>query len=168
MRQVVQSLEKDTEDTVNKDALGNGPHHWGMRYNLATSTCPCCTLSLQTPVLLGNNGIALFPCGHAYHVNCMIQKKISRCNLHTWKALAPLAECSIISSLETSTQRAIISYSTDFIQSYFKFGHASRRATRLLNVTTKVLSVFIRIQGIRADISHKYLQIHLSISILLQ
>ncbi|XP_058806803.1 uncharacterized protein LOC131673105 isoform X2 [Phymastichus coffea] len=83
MRQVVQSVKKDVEETVNKDALGNGPHHWGMRYNLATSTCPCCTLSLQTPVLLGNNGIALFPCGHAYHVNCMIQKKISRCNLHT-------------------------------------------------------------------------------------
>ncbi|KAJ8675429.1 hypothetical protein QAD02_011215 [Eretmocerus hayati] len=82
-QELIQSVEQDLEKPVNKNILGSGPHHWGMRYNLASSTCPCCTLSLQTPVLLGNNGIALFPCGHAYHVNCMIQKKISRCNLHT-------------------------------------------------------------------------------------
>lgn len=82
LKDLSEALEKDTEKSVNKDSFGLGPHHWGMRYNLVSSTCPCCTLPLHTPVLLGNNGIALFPCGHAYHVNCMIQKKISRCNLH--------------------------------------------------------------------------------------
>ncbi|XP_001605597.1 uncharacterized protein LOC100121995 [Nasonia vitripennis] len=82
LQDVEQAVEQDLDEPVNKEIFGSGPHHWGMRYNLASSTCPCCTLSLQTPVLLGNNGIALFPCGHAYHVNCMIQKKISRCNLH--------------------------------------------------------------------------------------
>ncbi|XP_051169355.1 BLOC-2 complex member HPS5 homolog isoform X2 [Leptopilina boulardi] len=76
------SLEKDLKQSIERNAFGSGPHHWGIRYSSKSSTCPCCTLSLQTPVLLGNNGIALFPCGHAYHVNCMIQKKISRCGLH--------------------------------------------------------------------------------------
>ncbi|XP_043472667.1 Hermansky-Pudlak syndrome 5 protein homolog isoform X1 [Leptopilina heterotoma] len=79
---LMKSLENDLKQTVESSAFGAGPHHWGIRYSPKFSTCPCCTLSLQTPVLLGNNGIALFPCGHAYHVNCMIQKKISRCGLH--------------------------------------------------------------------------------------
>ncbi|XP_011500800.1 PREDICTED: Hermansky-Pudlak syndrome 5 protein homolog [Ceratosolen solmsi marchali] len=83
LENVVNTIEKDLEEPISKELFGTGPHHWGMRYNIAALTCPCCTLSLQTPVLLGDNGIALFPCGHAYHVNCMIQKKISRCNLHS-------------------------------------------------------------------------------------
>ncbi|XP_014208666.1 uncharacterized protein LOC106639526 [Copidosoma floridanum] len=83
LQEVIKATENDLEELVNKELFGSGPHHWGMRYKKITSTCPCCTLLLQTPVLLGNSGIALFSCGHAYHVNCMIQKKISRCNLHT-------------------------------------------------------------------------------------
>ncbi|XP_023318310.1 uncharacterized protein LOC106653266 [Trichogramma pretiosum] len=79
---IILAINNDTGKSVSTESLGSGPHHWGMRYNLTSSMCPCCTLSLQTPVLLGNNGIALFPCGHAYHVNCMVQKKITKCNLH--------------------------------------------------------------------------------------
>ncbi|CAK9809568.1 BLOC-2 complex member HPS5 homolog [Anthophora quadrimaculata] len=80
--QLVQVLEKDLNKPINRNIFGNGPHHWGMHYQNKLSTCPCCTLSLQTPVLLGNNGIAIFSCGHAYHVNCMIEKKLTGCNLH--------------------------------------------------------------------------------------
>lgn len=81
--QLVEIIEKDLSKPVNKNIFGNGAHHWGMHYQNKLHTCPCCTLSLQTPVLLGNNGIAIFDCGHAYHVNCMIEKKLTACNLHS-------------------------------------------------------------------------------------
>ncbi|XP_011299713.1 Hermansky-Pudlak syndrome 5 protein homolog [Fopius arisanus] len=77
------ALEKDLDRPVNNRVFGSGAHHWGMIYKTKSSVCPCCTLSLQTPVLLGNNGISIFPCGHAYHVNCLIQKKITKCYLHS-------------------------------------------------------------------------------------
>ncbi|XP_072747742.1 uncharacterized protein Pink [Anoplolepis gracilipes] len=80
--QLTKSLEKDLRRPINKNVFGTGAHHWGMRHQIKTSMCPCCTLSLQTPILLGNNGIAIFRCGHAYHVNCMIERKLTRCNLH--------------------------------------------------------------------------------------
>ncbi|KAI4489398.1 hypothetical protein M0802_011153 [Mischocyttarus mexicanus] len=82
--QLIEVLKKDIARFDNKNILSTGAHHWGMRYkskNIST-TCPCCTLSLQTSILLDNNGIAIFPCGHTYHVVCMIEKKISKCNLH--------------------------------------------------------------------------------------
>ncbi|KOC66318.1 Hermansky-Pudlak syndrome 5 protein like protein [Habropoda laboriosa] len=81
--QLVEVLEKDLNKPINRNIFGNGPHHWGIHYQNKLSTCPCCTLTLQTPVLLGNNGIAIFSCGHAYHVNCMIEKKLTGCNLHS-------------------------------------------------------------------------------------
>ena len=81
--QVAEVLEKDLSKPINKNIFENGPHHWGMHYQNKLSACSCCTLSLQTPVLLGNNGIAIFDCGHAYHVNCMIEKKLTACNLHS-------------------------------------------------------------------------------------
>ncbi|XP_053975515.1 BLOC-2 complex member HPS5 [Hylaeus volcanicus] len=81
--QLVEVLEKDLGRAINKNVFGSGAHHWGMHFQSKFSTCPCCTLSLQTPVLLGNNGIAIFGCGHAYHVNCMIEKKLTTCNLHS-------------------------------------------------------------------------------------
>lgn len=81
--QLVEVLKKDLNKVINKNVFENGPHHWGMRYQNKLSTCSCCTLSLQTPILLGNNGIAIFDCGHAYHVNCMIEKKLTACNLHS-------------------------------------------------------------------------------------
>ncbi|XP_017760178.1 PREDICTED: uncharacterized protein LOC108550815 [Eufriesea mexicana] len=81
--QLVKVLEKDLSQPINKNIFENGPHHWGMNYQNKLSTCPCCTLSLQTPVLLGNNGIAIFDCGHAYHVNCIIEKKLTACTLHS-------------------------------------------------------------------------------------
>ncbi|KAG7204434.1 hypothetical protein KM043_004872 [Ampulex compressa] len=76
-------MEKDLSGSIDKDVFGNGAHHWGMHYKPKPLTCPCCTLFLQTPALLGNNGIAIFSCGHAYHVNCMIEKKLTACNLHS-------------------------------------------------------------------------------------
>ncbi|XP_033321077.2 WD40 repeat domain-containing protein pink [Megalopta genalis] len=81
--ELVDVLEKDLGRSVSNNIFGSGAHHWGMQYQNKLSTCPCCTLSLQTPVLLGNNGIAIFGCGHAYHVNCMIEKKLTTCNLHS-------------------------------------------------------------------------------------
>lgn len=81
--QLVGVLEKDLNKSINRNIFENGAHHWGMYYQNKLSTCSCCTLSLQTPVLLGNNGIAIFDCGHAYHVNCMIEKKLTACNLHS-------------------------------------------------------------------------------------
>ncbi|XP_018395388.1 PREDICTED: uncharacterized protein LOC108773909 isoform X1 [Cyphomyrmex costatus] len=80
--QLSKVLEKDLRRSINKNVFGTGAHHWGMRHQIKSLTCPGCTLSLQTPVLLGNNGIAIFRCGHAYHVNCMIERKLTRCNLH--------------------------------------------------------------------------------------
>ncbi|XP_017880280.1 Hermansky-Pudlak syndrome 5 protein homolog [Ceratina calcarata] len=81
--QLTEVLQKDLSKPINKNQFGNGSHHWGMQYQNKLSTCPCCTLPLQTPVLLGTNGIAIFNCGHAYHVNCMIEKKLTTCNLHS-------------------------------------------------------------------------------------
>lgn len=81
--QLVEVLQKDLNKSINRNIFENGAHHWGMYYQNKLSTCSCCTLSLQTPVLLGNNGIAIFDCGHAYHVNCMIEKKLTACNLHS-------------------------------------------------------------------------------------
>ncbi|XP_034952200.1 Hermansky-Pudlak syndrome 5 protein homolog [Chelonus insularis] len=80
---LVEALEKDLERPVKKAIFGSGVFHWGMLYKLKVSYCSSCTLSLQTPVLLGNNGISIFPCGHAYHVNCVLQKKITKCFLHS-------------------------------------------------------------------------------------
>ncbi|CAL1689516.1 unnamed protein product [Lasius platythorax] len=79
--QLAKSLEKDLRRPIDGNVFGTGAHHWGMR-QAKSSTCPCCTLSLQTPILLGDSGIAIFGCGHAYHVNCMIERKLTRCNLH--------------------------------------------------------------------------------------
>lgn len=79
---LAKSLEKDLRRPINKNVFGTGAHHWGMSHQAKSSTCPCCTLSLQTPILLGDSGIAIFRCGHAYHVNCMIERKLTRCNLH--------------------------------------------------------------------------------------
>ncbi|XP_043799993.1 Hermansky-Pudlak syndrome 5 protein isoform X1 [Apis laboriosa] len=81
--QLVEVLEKDLNKSINRNIFENGAHHWGMYHQNKLSICSCCTLSLQTPVLLGNNGIAIFDCGHAYHVNCMIEKKLTACNLHS-------------------------------------------------------------------------------------
>ncbi|XP_043269472.1 Hermansky-Pudlak syndrome 5 protein homolog [Venturia canescens] len=80
--QLLESIEKDLERPVERNIFGGGPHHWGRRFLAKSLICPCCTLSLQTPILLGDNGISLFPCGHVYHVSCLIQRKLSRCNLH--------------------------------------------------------------------------------------
>ncbi|XP_053598208.1 uncharacterized protein LOC103570500 isoform X1 [Microplitis demolitor] len=78
-----ESLEKDIEkEFIKKNLFGSGVHHWGIKFKTKSSICSSCTLSLQTPVLLGNNGISIFPCGHAYHVNCLIQKKSTKCFLH--------------------------------------------------------------------------------------
>ncbi|KAL6258763.1 hypothetical protein P5V15_010711 [Pogonomyrmex californicus] len=80
--QLAKALEKDLRRPIDRNVFGTGAHHWGMRHQLKSLTCPGCTLSLQTPILLGDNGIAVFRCGHAYHVNCMIERKLTRCNLH--------------------------------------------------------------------------------------
>ncbi|XP_077254997.1 WD40 repeat domain-containing protein pink [Temnothorax americanus] len=80
--QLAKALEKDLRRPIDKNVFGTGAHHWGMRHKIKSLTCPGCTLSLQTPILLGDNGIAIFRCGHAYHVNCMIERKLARCNLH--------------------------------------------------------------------------------------
>ncbi|KAG5321543.1 HPS5 protein, partial [Acromyrmex heyeri] len=80
--QLTKVLEKDLRRSIDKNVFGIGAHHWGMRHQIKSLTCPCCTLSLQTPILLGTNGVAIFRCGHAYHVNCMIERKLTRCNLH--------------------------------------------------------------------------------------
>ncbi|XP_024893611.1 Hermansky-Pudlak syndrome 5 protein homolog, partial [Temnothorax curvispinosus] len=80
--QLAKALEKDLRRPIDKNVFGTGAHHWGMRHKIKSLTCPGCTLSLQTPILLGDNGIAIFRCGHAYHVNCMIERKLTRCNLH--------------------------------------------------------------------------------------
>ncbi|EFN79665.1 hypothetical protein EAI_13773 [Harpegnathos saltator] len=80
--QLAKAIEKDTRRPVNVNMFGTGAHHWGMRHQTKSLACPCCTLSLQTPILLGNKGVAIFRCGHAYHVNCMIERKLTRCNLH--------------------------------------------------------------------------------------
>lgn len=80
--QLAKALEKDLRRPIEKNMFGTGAHHWGMRHQIKSLTCPGCTLSLQTPILLGNNGIAIFRCGHVYHVNCMIERKLTRCNLH--------------------------------------------------------------------------------------
>ncbi|XP_012223906.1 BLOC-2 complex member HPS5 homolog [Linepithema humile] len=80
--QLAKALEKDLRRPIDKNVFGTGAHHWGMRHQAKSLTCPCCTLSLQTPILLGDNGIAIFRCGHVYHVNCMIERKLTRCNLH--------------------------------------------------------------------------------------
>lgn len=80
--QLAKTLEKDLGRPIDNSIFGAGAHHWGVRYQAKSLTCSCCTLSLQTPVLLGNNGIAIFRCGHAYHVNCMIERKLTKCNLH--------------------------------------------------------------------------------------
>lgn len=80
--QLAKVLEKDLRRSIDKNVFGTGAHHWGMRHRIKALTCPGCTLSLQTPILLGDNGVAIFRCGHAYHVNCMIERKLTRCNLH--------------------------------------------------------------------------------------
>ncbi|XP_012530323.1 uncharacterized protein LOC105833266 [Monomorium pharaonis] len=80
--QLTKALEKDLRRPIDKSVFGIGAHHWGIRHQIKSLTCPGCTLSLQTPILLGDNGIAIFRCGHVYHVNCMIERKLSRCNLH--------------------------------------------------------------------------------------
>ncbi|EZA60038.1 Hermansky-Pudlak syndrome 5 protein-like protein [Ooceraea biroi] len=80
--QLAKTLEHDLRRSIDKNVFGTGAHHWGMRYQAKSLTCPCCTLSLETPILLGNSGIAIFRCGHAYHVNCMIERKLTKCNLH--------------------------------------------------------------------------------------
>ncbi|XP_018051433.1 PREDICTED: uncharacterized protein LOC108689248 [Atta colombica] len=80
--QLTKVLEKDLRRSIDKNVFGTGAYHWGMRHQIKSLTCPCCTLSLQTPILLGTNGVAIFRCGHAYHVNCMIERKLTRCNLH--------------------------------------------------------------------------------------
>ncbi|XP_011647990.1 Hermansky-Pudlak syndrome 5 protein homolog [Pogonomyrmex barbatus] len=80
--QLAKALEKDLRRPIDRNVFGTGAHHWGMRHQLKSLTCPGCTLSLQTPILLGDSGIAVFRCGHAYHVNCMIERKLTRCNLH--------------------------------------------------------------------------------------
>jgi len=80
--QLTKALEKDLKRSLDKNVFGTGAHHWGMRHQIKSLTCPGCTLSLQTPILLGNNGIAIFRCGHVYHVNCMIERKLTKCNLH--------------------------------------------------------------------------------------
>ncbi|XP_011883083.1 PREDICTED: uncharacterized protein LOC105570478 [Vollenhovia emeryi] len=80
--QLAKALEKDLRRPIDKNVFGTGAHHWGMRHRIKSLTCPGCTLSLQTPILLGDSGIAIFRCGHAYHVNCMIERKLTRCNLH--------------------------------------------------------------------------------------
>ncbi|XP_012279972.1 Hermansky-Pudlak syndrome 5 protein homolog isoform X2 [Orussus abietinus] len=77
------TLRKDIERPIDKNVFEAGAHHWGIEYKAKSQTCPCCTLALQTPVLLNGNGISIFPCGHAYHVNCLIEKKLTRCNLHS-------------------------------------------------------------------------------------
>ncbi|KAK0165386.1 hypothetical protein PV328_003902 [Microctonus aethiopoides] len=79
---LVEALEKDLKRPIDKNIFGTGPYHWGIRFNKNSSTCPACTLSLKTPVLLGENGISIFPCGHAYHVNCLVEKKLTTCFLH--------------------------------------------------------------------------------------
>ncbi|KAL0111158.1 hypothetical protein PUN28_012816 [Cardiocondyla obscurior] len=80
--QLAKALEKDLRRPIDKNVFGTGAYHWGMRHRIKSLTCPGCTLSLQTPILLGDSGIAIFRCGHAYHVNCMIERKLTRCNLH--------------------------------------------------------------------------------------
>ncbi|XP_012263221.2 Hermansky-Pudlak syndrome 5 protein homolog [Athalia rosae] len=79
--QLIRTLEKDLRRPIGKGVFGTHAHHWGMYHELTNSICPCCTLPLQTPVLL-DNGLSIFPCGHTYHVNCLIQKKLLKCNLH--------------------------------------------------------------------------------------
>ncbi|XP_011175660.1 Hermansky-Pudlak syndrome 5 protein homolog [Solenopsis invicta] len=80
--QLTKALEKDLRRSIDKSVFGTGAHHWGKRHQIKSLTCPGCTLSLQTPILLGDNGVAIFRCGHAYHMNCMIERKLTRCNLH--------------------------------------------------------------------------------------
>ncbi|XP_015584779.1 uncharacterized protein LOC107262761 [Cephus cinctus] len=75
-------LEKDVDIPMDVEKLSTTTHHWGMKCKAKSLSCPCCTLSLKTPILLNNNGVALFPCGHGYHVNCLLQNKLFVCNLH--------------------------------------------------------------------------------------
>ncbi|XP_018349388.1 PREDICTED: Hermansky-Pudlak syndrome 5 protein homolog isoform X2 [Trachymyrmex septentrionalis] len=56
--QLTKVLEKDLRRSIDKNVFGTGAHHWG------------------------TNGVAIFRCGHTYHVNCMIERKLTRCNLH--------------------------------------------------------------------------------------
>lgn len=78
---LVDALEKDLKRHVDDNNFGNGAYHWGFIYEGRTATCPCCFLALRTSVLL-HNGLSIFSCGHAYHVNCLLQKKLTRCYLH--------------------------------------------------------------------------------------
>ncbi|XP_046748021.1 Hermansky-Pudlak syndrome 5 protein homolog isoform X2 [Diprion similis] len=80
--QLLHTLQKDLKRPMNAHVFGNQAHHWGMQHEPAKSICPCCTLPLKTSILLENNGLSLFPCGHSYHVNCLIQKRVLKCNLH--------------------------------------------------------------------------------------
>ncbi|XP_046430211.1 Hermansky-Pudlak syndrome 5 protein homolog isoform X1 [Neodiprion fabricii] len=80
--QLLHTLQKDLQRPMDRQVFGTQAHHWGMHHKPAKSICPCCTLPLKTPVLLDNNGLSLFPCGHSYHVNCLIQKRVLKCNLH--------------------------------------------------------------------------------------
>lgn len=77
----MKTIEKDLGRAIEKDIFGTNVHHWGIRFRFKSILCSGCTLSLYTPVLL-DKGITIFPCGHAYHVNCMIEKQLTRCHLH--------------------------------------------------------------------------------------
>nr|CAD7200312.1 unnamed protein product [Timema douglasi] len=52
-------------------------HHWGARVEFKTGVCPCCTLPLDTTVLLHDGGLTVFRCGHAYHTVCIRHRQPS-------------------------------------------------------------------------------------------
>ncbi|KOX77760.1 Hermansky-Pudlak syndrome 5 protein like protein [Melipona quadrifasciata] len=105
--QLVEVLKKDLNKVINKNVFENGPHHWGMRYQNKLSTCSCCTLSLQTPVLLGNNGIAIFDCGHAYHMSDQIVKDASICIKDDLKFLVVCQRAKILLDIFNYIQRRV-------------------------------------------------------------
>nr|CAD7439798.1 unnamed protein product [Timema bartmani] len=52
-------------------------HHWGARVEFKTGVCPCCALPLDTTVLLHDEGLTVFRCGHAYHTVCIRHRQPS-------------------------------------------------------------------------------------------
>ncbi|XP_066596992.1 uncharacterized protein pink [Prorops nasuta] len=82
-KKLVETMGKDLCRAININEFPKGPHNWGTIFQDKSQVCSYCTLSLDTPVLLGTNGIAIFPCSHAYHINCLMEKKLFRCLHHT-------------------------------------------------------------------------------------
>ncbi|KAK6637564.1 hypothetical protein RUM44_007986 [Polyplax serrata] len=65
------------ENSSEKRPLGNldsDTHHWGVKMNFKEN-CPVCSLPLDTKALIGEAGLIVFRCAHAFHSACL--KKVN-------------------------------------------------------------------------------------------